>query len=387
MEGTWPQRITFWFLLLLGGASQSWAQQVPNSSPAQIEQKPRRFLPVPTIITEPAVGAGLGLAGLFFHDSKSNQDKATTDTPIMPSGISVIGGAYTSNHSHLVALGHLAFWRNDTLRYRGAVGYGDINLDFYSLGKLQLSEPLKLNLRGPALIQTLSARWRDSNWFFGAKQLYRHVDISLAESPLHAFEGRWVEEVNHAFEQIELENNTSGLGLVAEYDSTDSPFNPELGYNYNLEYMIFDSALGSDSDYHSYIFSALNYWHLTNKARVALRLDYEGVSNRGSGNLPVYVLPYIDLRGIAKSRYQGEDIVVAEMELGYHLTDRWKLIAFSGLGRAANGWDKMSAASSKTTLGTGFRYLVSPRYGFRMGIDVAHGPEENAIYIQAGSSW
>ena len=27
------------------------------------------FLPVPIIITEPAVGTGLGLAAVFFHDS------------------------------------------------------------------------------------------------------------------------------------------------------------------------------------------------------------------------------------------------------------------------------------------------------------------------------
>ena len=33
------------------------------------------FLPVPIIITEPAVGPGLGLAGVFFHESDEDKER------------------------------------------------------------------------------------------------------------------------------------------------------------------------------------------------------------------------------------------------------------------------------------------------------------------------
>ena len=39
------------------------------------------------------------------------------------------------------------------------------------------------------------------------------------------------------------------------------------------------------------------------------------------------------------------------------------------------------------TVGAGFRYLIDEHYGISIGLDVAHGPEQNAIYIQAGSTW
>lgn len=375
-------------LTSVGTASLAHAEQVNTATTQDTSaEEPITMLPVPTIITEPAVGAGLGGAMLFFHDSDENKNVATSDTPMMPTGITLVGGAYTRNKSMVLGFGHIGYWQQDTVRYKGFVGYGDINLDFYSVAGIDLANPIKLNLKGPAMLQTLSWRINDSNWFVGAKQTFRHVDIGLAESPFKSYEGRFFDELNSILEQLELENNTSGLGLIAEYDSTDSPFDPEKGYNYHFEYLVFDDAIGSDTDYHSYILSGLNYWHLGDKTRMGLRVDYEGVRNQGDTALPVYVLPFIDLRGIPKSRYQGEDVIVAEAELSYHLTPDWKVLGFSGIGKAANSWGDLNDASSRVTFGAGFRYLVSQRYGVRMGIDVAHGPEENAFYIQAGSSW
>jgi hypothetical protein len=39
------------------------------------------------------------------------------------------------------------------------------------------------------------------------------------------------------------------------------------------------------------------------------------------------------------------------------------------------------------TGGTGFRYEVARRYGLHMGVDVAFGPDDPAIYVQFGSAW
>ncbi|MCK5278158.1 MAG: hypothetical protein KAK04_06455 [Cyclobacteriaceae bacterium] len=37
--------------------------------------------------------------------------------------------------------------------------------------------------------------------------------------------------------------------------------------------------------------------------------------------------------------------------------------------------------------GTGFRYLFADSLGLKMGMDIARGPEDWAIYIVVGSSW
>jgi hypothetical protein len=39
------------------------------------------------------------------------------------------------------------------------------------------------------------------------------------------------------------------------------------------------------------------------------------------------------------------------------------------------------------TGGTGFRYELARKYGIHMGLDVAFGPDNTAIFIQVGSAW
>ncbi|MCG8440114.1 MAG: hypothetical protein MI751_18695 [Pseudomonadales bacterium] len=34
-----------------------------------LSELPMSFMPVPVVITEPAVGNGLGIVGVFFHES------------------------------------------------------------------------------------------------------------------------------------------------------------------------------------------------------------------------------------------------------------------------------------------------------------------------------
>jgi hypothetical protein len=59
------------------------------------------FLPVPIIITEPAVGTGLGLAGVFFHESDEGAEKRKqaleagqpdSEVPLIPPSVSVLVG-------------------------------------------------------------------------------------------------------------------------------------------------------------------------------------------------------------------------------------------------------------------------------------------------------
>ena len=94
--------------------------------------------------------------------------------------------------------------------------------------------------------------------------------------------------------------------------------------------------------------------------------------------MPFYQLPFIEMRGIPFFRYQADEVALVEAELRWNVTPRWALVAFAGRGKADE---------SASAWGLGFRRLVARRLGIYMGIDVARGPEETAIYIQAGSAW
>lgn len=77
------------------------------------------FFPVPIIITEPAVGFGAGLAVAYFHPpDELDQDVHSHNGP--PS-ISAGFAAGTDNGTSLYGGAHSGVWKNDHVRYLGAI--------------------------------------------------------------------------------------------------------------------------------------------------------------------------------------------------------------------------------------------------------------------------
>lgn len=350
---------------------------------------PMGFLPVPTIITEPAVGNGIGLAGIFFHESEEQKAMRVRGeaAAIIPNNISMVVLAATENGSKGAGFGHVGFWRDDHIRYRGFAFYPDFNLDFYSFGGIEPRKPVELNLKGPAVVQSIKFRLGDSRWMAGVKQNYRMVDLSLQET-VNLPDPEIEAAVNRFLKQhIDREITTSGAGVLAEYDTRDNPMAPQSGLYYSGEYLWYGSAIGSDVDYGRYTLQGLNYWNVNSHFNFALRLQFDGVESSDSASLPPYALPYVDLRGIPAVRYQGRAVAVAEVEATWKVTPRWRINAFTGGGRAGDTLGDLSEGEVANNVGGGFRYLIARRYGMIMGLDVARGPEDTAVYIKAGSSW
>ena len=62
------------------------------------------------------------------------------------------------------------------------------------------------------------------------------------------------------------------------------------------------------------------------------------------------------------------------------------VVAFGGVGvaRLDEPFDHDKTAGAG---GIGFRYELASKFGLHVGIDVARGPEETAVYLQVGSAW
>lgn len=351
-----------------------------------LSEVPMGFLPVPTIISEPAVGYGLGIGALFFHESEEQRNQRTDAGVLLPENISVAGLGATENGTWVAALGHMGFWREDSLRYRGLVAYGSVFLEFYSLpGVGELPRPVELKMDGPFVFQDLKWRIPGSSVFVGARQLYGSIETRLASSDETALLTPQASE--YAVDAFNNSTTTSGIGALVEFDSRDNPFNPQTGYYYFVNYTVFDGSIGSDVDYQSFEFTGLNYWPLGDRFNFGLRLEVDGVNSDEEARLPPYVPPYIKLRGVPASRYQGNRVAVAEIQLDYRIDERWKVGVFTGTGRAADSFSALSDAEAINSYGAGFRYLIARRYGFAMGLDVARSKVDTAVYIQAGSNW
>jgi hypothetical protein len=346
------------------------------------------FLPVPIIITEPAVGPGLGLAGVFFHESEEDKEKrkqaregggSNAGVPLIPPSVSVLFGAYTENDTWLAGGAHLGVWKQDHIRYVGALARASVNLTFYgnsSDNRLSESDGLDFNGDGWFLIQEARFRLHDSDWFVGGRFEYISIDISFDD-------GRDPPGVD---EDNLNRTETIGLGPLVSYDSRDNVFSPSRGIYAELEAMFHSGSFIGDFNYQKYKAAGLFYWDIHPKVVLGWRLD----GRFAHGEPPFYALPYIDLRGIPALRYQGDDVLVTEIQARWNFHHRWSLVGFTGVGEAQDSFPDLFGSGDnglKHTVGGGMRYLIARRLGLQAGFDVARGPEDTVFYLTVGSAW
>jgi hypothetical protein len=343
------------------------------------------ILPVPIIITEPAVGYGAGAALLFFHSKKEAPVPEKTENeaaqnraakkPSLPPSISGLVGLGTENGTWAAGGFHFGSWKQDSVRYLGGVAYPSVNLTFYGGGNSPIfARGFDYNLEGWFLLQELQFRIKNSNFFLGPRLIYYNTDSTFdLKLPIEGIEP-W---------QYKLQS--FGAGLKAAYDSRDNIFTPNSGINASITSMFFgvDNDITGTKQYRMTDGACKIYWQPFNDIILGWRLH----GAFSSGDTPFYALPFIDLRGIPAMRYQGDDILVTEIETRWNLDERWSLVFFGGVGRTANSLSDFSDSENRWAGGTGFRYLLARVLGMYTGVDIARGPEDWAFYIQVGSAW
>jgi hypothetical protein len=324
------------------------------------------FLPVPSIITEPAVGYGGILAGAFFIPKK-NPKSGKFNMP----DIVGLGGGYTQNNTWFFGGGYFGFWKNDHIRYRGAGGYADVKLKYYGRGDGFLNKnPADFTIQAFGLVQQAIFRLGESRFMLGGKYIFTKTKVT-------AFEDSKLPWVNP--KEFDLTN--SGIGIIAEYENFDNIFSPEKGLRVNVSYSQYLEFLGSDRNFGRLSVFAHYYLPVIPKKWISgFRTEYQ----TAIGDPPFYAYPFLILRGVPAMRYQGKYTILGETEQLVMITKRWGVVGFAGYGQTFN--DKIEG-NNAWNAGGGFRYLIARLFGLKMGIDVARGPEDWAFYVIFGSAW
>jgi len=337
------------------------------------------FFPVPIIITEPAIGYGLGVALVFLHDPLTGRvpDGETFDPQskddegkLIPPSISALFGMYTENDTWMTGGAHMGIWKNDTIRYTGALATGSININFYR-NILGQDITINSNIEPNILYQGLKFRLNGSKFFAGVDYLL--LDTS-SEFSLSAVDS-----------SFKANSRDSAVILTLDYDSRNTIFTPSNGISASIDASLFRKAVGSDTNFEKYKAKIYYFIPMANTFVLGLRGDVETV-NGTADDIPFYQYPFVNLRGIPVMRYQGETVGVAEVELAWNFTTRWSVLGFGGGGRTTGivNNDKITTVYSK---GVGLRYFIARRFGAHVGFDIAKGPEDTAFYLQFGHAW
>ncbi len=321
---------------------------------------------IPTIITEPAVGYGIGGAAIYFHSSYSAKKG--------PPSMSGVLGAVTENGTWAAGLFHAGFWKKDNIRYMGAVAKFYANLGFYGSGNLNLIEDgsVNLNLDAWFLLQQLKFRIAGSDFFIGGRYMLMKTDNKF-EIPIDMPEDT----------AQEFSSTLSEVSLKLEYDSRNNIFTPTKGVLIGLSGTYSDNWMGGEDLYGRIGLVLIGYFPASNRVSVGIRHE----SNYTLGNVPFWARPIVNLRGAPLMKYQNVNTTLMEAEISWNVFKRWYLSGFTGMGTAFSSFSEFDNGKSVTTLGTGFRYVLARKLGAHMGMDFAVSNDDYAFYIIFGTAW
>ena len=323
------------------------------------------FLPIPIVITEPAVGYGGGLAAVWFHQMPDR-----TSRQLVPPSVSVGAGLLTSDGSWAGAGGHFHSWNKDTWRLLGFGGRASLDLESAGISpQLDAGGSIEYSL--------------DSSFFLveGSRKVTPHTRLGLRYVYVDTEVGFGGEDLPA---DLSGQSTIGGLGLLLAFDSRDNVMSPRHGHRFELRPAYYGEAFGGDVEYVRVDTLYTGYWR-REPLGFALKVDADW-SDDGA---PFYAKPFIRLRGVPAMGFLGQEVVAAEPQIDWSVTSRWTLLAFGGAGRATNdlplGGDVDQDVYSG---GVGFRYLLARVLGLQAGLDFAWSSEgDHAFYIVAGNAW
>ena len=332
-------------------------------------ENPRGFLPIPIVITEPAVGYGGGGAGMFLRPRR----EAGTEGWARPD-ISAVGAFATENGTKGAFAADASRWMDGRLRTLVGAGTGRVNLDFYGLGPEASSVDQKVRYSLDFTGAVGQVNWQlapRSPWAVGLRYVYADVEPKLRDDPV--FPG--LADETHV--------KVSAPTAVLEYDTRDNIFTPTRGVYAETSMLVSRESFGSTDDFERFQQVLMGWTTLPNRVTLGARGNYAW----SSSGTPFFLRPFVFLRGVPAMRFQGERTASIEGEGRWQFDDRWSAVAFAGTGVAKTKRESFSATEKVASGGVGFRYKLARKFGMDVGMDVAHSPGTTAVYLVVGNSW
>lgn len=330
---------------------------------------PRGFLPVPIVITEPAVGYGGGAAGMFLRPRHELGQEGWARPNI--SGIGAFG---TQNGTWGAFAGDASLWLDGRLKTLVGGGVGRANLDFYGAGLdlPVLDQGVRYSLQFGAVVA--QASWQlapKSPWWVGLRYVYADVEPELRDDPV--FPG--------LADAVRVK--ISAPTAILEYDSRDNVFTPTRGVYAETSYLASRESLGASDDFERFQ-QLLTGWL---PLRPDLTFGARGNYAWSSSGTPFFLRPFIVLRGVPALRYQGDEAASVELELRWQFYERWSAVAFGGAGATRTDRRNDVLRQDTSSGGIGFRYELARKFGLSAGMDLAYSPGTTAVYFVVGNAW
>lgn len=304
------------------------------------------FVPMPILITEPAVGGfGGGFAPIFIQ-----QNAPITKNGKMypqPPDVTVGFAGYTLNDSWAAGGGRVGTIKKWGMRYMLMAGYGNINMNYYfDFDRINQNAEFEFNIKTIPVTGSLTKQFNDPRFSAGIQYMFMHNELDVKSNR----SGKYIDMLNDKIADY-VSGNIGWLGLKFSFDSRDNTFTPDEGIKTYISANWSNPAVGSDYKYGQFEGAFYYYLPLRYNWINGFRFDMQ----QSVGDQPFYIKPFIDMRGIPMARYQGKTTMLAELEERWDIKPRWSLVFFAGAGKGFDDFDQFGKAEWAWDYGSGLR--------------------------------
>lgn len=359
------------------------------------QEKNGELVIAPYPISSPALGTGLQwVVGYVFRLNK--EDKLSP-----PSFFGTVG-MYTNNGSWGMVIGGSFHLKEDKYRVVAAAASGNVNFDFYGIGKLAgdrgLFLPININgkgIGGQALIRVAKNLYIGPR--FQLRQMNAQIDFStLKPRGLPDVIDRLPADIVADVPRDLLGARTVAIGPHLQRDTRDDQFYPSRGTILNAGGDFFLKALGSKFTYQTYQVRFEGYRSLSERQVLA----FGALSCAAAGDrVPVYDLCLYGarnyVRGYSAGRFQDRRLWATQMEyrlrlpklLGIGFTERFGVVGFGGVGWVGKRFSDMAFEDLLPGGGAGIRFRLTKKYPINFRIDYGIGRVGHTVSMGVGEAF
>lgn len=347
------------------------ANAISTATKDSTKLKKSSFLVLPVVFLTPETNFGFGVGSVFtfrFDD----KDSISRPSQIQP------GFAYTLNKQILAYLPFQLFWKNGKYISFGELGYYKYNYFFFGIGNQQ--DPNFRELYGvdyPRIRINVLQKIKP-NFYLGGRYWFEDFQTRDFETDGQLISGK-IPGGNGG--------KTSGLGIVAWFDTRDNLFYPSKGTNIQTSFIINSKITGSDFQYPRFELDANQYFSLSNKQ--VLAFNFYSVFMKGE--IPFNRLALLGgskkMRGFYEGRYRDKNLLLLQAEYRVELFWRLGATAFANIGTVSNKFQNFGNQPLRSTYGAGLRFALDKENKVNLRFDVGFSRNSSGIYITFGEAF
>jgi len=335
------------------------------------EQKRSGILFIPVLYYTPETKTAFGVAAQYYYRERGSEMSGRPST-IVPAVI------YTQKNQIMADISGQLYWKRETYRLDGELGYSKYPDKFYGIGNDTPEDaeedltPRYINLRVNVQRRVYSELNLGLGYEFQHSKLLEVEEGGLLDAgSVSGSDGGTV----------------SGAGIFASWDTRDNIFYPSSGSYHQLSASVFGSALGSDFSFNRYQLELRQYLGMLSHV-----LALQGQVTIATGTPPLQQLALFGggdlMRGYYEGRYRERSMIAFQAE--YRVVPIWwrlGLAAFAGLGDVAHDVGDFRLSDFNYSLGGGIRYLLSREEGITVRLDFGLGEGSSGVYITLGEAF